>query len=227
METIIYYSRNRKSPPYKVTIEIEGKTVYINCDCPLGIENKICRHKINAIRGDKEHKAESTTDFAITRLRNLFGQRTTLRQHLEEKWRMLREYANEYPANQEEIEKKRRILGEAFSNGFTNELMPYNREAFDISSWEDNREIIADNLECQVTLKYESSEGEISERKVNVNEIFLNKSQIYIYGYCYMREEKRTFRVDRIHGLTFQQNCPEYEKSILIDAVFQVNQRPL
>jgi len=55
MELMVYYSRNGKKPPFEVTIEIDGKLAYINCNCDLGIDKKICRHKINAIRGDKEH----------------------------------------------------------------------------------------------------------------------------------------------------------------------------
>ena len=99
MEAVVYYSRNGNKPPFEVTIETDGQLVYINCNCPLGIEKKICRHKINAIRGDREKRAASTSDAVITRLRNLFGVRSTLRQHLEEKWRTLREYAAENPDN--------------------------------------------------------------------------------------------------------------------------------
>lgn len=135
IETLIYYSRNNKNPPFEVTIMIDGKIVYINCNCPLGLEKKICRHKINAIRGDKKNKAESTSDSVIVRLRNLFGPRTTLRQHLEEKWRLLREYSGKHPANEKEIGKKRKILGEAFSSGFINEFIPYDRESSDIDAW--------------------------------------------------------------------------------------------
>ena len=73
METIVYYSRNAKKPPFEVRIEIDGQIVYINCNCELGLEKKICRHKINAIRGDKENRHSSTSDEVITRLRYLFG----------------------------------------------------------------------------------------------------------------------------------------------------------
>jgi len=221
METLIYYSRNRKKPPFEVTIHLDGKLVYINCNCPLGTEKKICRHKINAIRGDKENRDESTDDSVIDRLRKLFGPRTTLRQHLEEKWRMLRIYDAQYPDNKEEVEKKRKILGEAFANGFVNEFIPYNREPFDIDAWEENREILAEGLDCQVAFKYENSQGEITDREVDVNEIFVDDARFYIYGYCHRRKENRTFRVDRILGLTFRQDCKENEKSILLDVVFQ------
>lgn len=68
MESIIYYSRNSKKAPFEVTIELDGLTAYINCNCPLGQEKKICRHKINAIRGDKEKRHQSTSDEVIKRL---------------------------------------------------------------------------------------------------------------------------------------------------------------
>lgn len=221
METLVYHSRNRKNPPFEVTIKIDGQLVYISCNCPLGAEKKICRHKINAIRGDKEKRATSTSDEVIKRLRSLFGSRTTLRQHLEEKWRMLREYAGEYPGNQDEIEKKRRILGEAFANGFVNDATPFDRELFDADVWDNNRKIYADSLDCQVTLKYENSHGELTERNVNVSEVFINNSHFYVYGYCHLREQDRIFRIDRIQGITFPPECPYYEKNVLMDVVFQ------
>ena len=227
METLIYYSRNRKKPPFEVTIRIDGQIAYIDCNCPLGLEKKICRHKINAIRGDKEKRAESTDDAVIVRLRSLFGPRSTLRQHLEEKWRMLRIYAGENPDKEEEIEKKRKILGEAFANGFVNVFIPYDSEPFDAIVWEGSREIYADGLDCQVTLKYESGSGEITDRKVDVTEVFINDSRFYIYGYCHLRKEKRTFRADRVHGLTFQQDCSKNEKSTLLDVIFQGNPRAI
>ena len=223
METLVYYSRNRKKPPFEVTIKINGQLVYINCNCPLGDEKKICRHKINAIRGDKEKRATLTSDEVIKRLRSLFGPKTTLRQHLEEKWRMLREYAGEHPDNQEEIEKKRKILGEAFANGFVNDVISIDRESFDADAWDSSRKVYADGLECQVIIKYLNSHGELTERNVNVSEVFINNSRFYLYGYCHLREQERTFRIDRIQGITFPPECPHYEKSVLTDVVFQGN----
>ncbi|HAR45080.1 MAG TPA: hypothetical protein DCS05_02600 [Nitrospiraceae bacterium] len=121
METIVYYSRNGKKAPFEVSIKIDGQLTYINCNCPLGIDKKICRHKINAIRGDREHSARWTSEAAIKTLSALFGTHTILRQHLEENWRLLREYAFDNPDNEEEISKKRKILGETLANGFLNE----------------------------------------------------------------------------------------------------------
>ncbi len=221
MEEIVYYSKNRKNSPFKVTIQIDGKIVYINCNCPLGTEKKICRHKINAIRGDKENRHNSTSDAVIDRLRQLFGVRTSLRQHLEEKWRMLREYASEHSDNEEEIQKKRKILGEAFANGFVNEYESYNREPFDADSWEDNREIYADGLGCHVILKYVDNEGVATSSEVDIHEIFISNSRFYIRGYCHLRNQERTFRIDRIQGLTFHEKCSQHEKSILLDVMFQ------
>jgi hypothetical protein len=223
METLVYYSRNGKKPPFEVTIETDGQLVYMNCNCPLGIGKKICRHKINAIRGDREKRAASTSDAVITRLRNLFGVRSTLRQHLEEKWRTLREYAAENPDNEEDISRKRRILGETFANGFSNDNTQYNREPFDADAWEDNREIYADGLDCHVMLKYENYDGVATSREVTVNEIFVSNLRFYIRGYCHLRKQVRTFRIDRIQGITFDHECSQYDKSTLLDVIFQGN----
>jgi hypothetical protein len=221
METIIYYSRNGKKPPFEVTIEIDGQLVYINCNCPLGIDKKICRHKINAIRGDREHSADSTSDVVIKRLRNLFGLSTTLRRHLEGKWRVLREYVAEHPANEEEINKKRKIFGEAFANGFKNDNTLCDREPFDADAWEGNREIYANGLACHVILKYENYDGADTFREVDVNEIFVSNLRFYISGYCHLRKQVRTFRIDRIQGVTFNQECSQKDKSTLLDVIFQ------
>lgn len=223
METIVYYSRNAKKPPFKVTIELDGQIAYINCNCPLGQEKKICRHKINAIRGDKEKRHQSTSDEVITRLRHLFGTASSLRQHLEEKWRSLREFASEYPENEEEISNKRKILGEAFANGFLNENMYRPQEPFDAEEWEDARETLIDGINCPVTLKYVNYEGVLTTRGVVVNEIFVSNAHFYILGYCSLREQKRTFRVDRIQGIQFGLDCDASNKSMLLDVVFQGN----
>jgi len=221
MEIITYYSRNGKKPPFEVTIEIEGQLVYINCNCPLGVEKKICRHKINAIRGDRQTSAESTSDAVIKKLKNLFGTTSILRQHLEGKWRMLREFAGEHPDNEEEINKKRKILGEAFANGFINDHTIFDGEPFDADEWEENRAIYADGLECNVILKYENYEGVATVREVNVNEIFVSNLRFYIRGYCHLRNEVRTFRIDRIQEVTFGQECLQSDKSTLLDVILQ------
>jgi WYL domain len=223
MEAIIYYSRNGKKPPFEVNIMLNGLVVYINCNCPLGVEKKICRHKINAIRGDRENRCPSTSDEVITRLRCLFGMTSTLRQHLEEKWRLLRDFASENLDNEEEIGNKRKMLGEAFANGFPNENATRIREPFDAEEWEDARDTYADELKCPVTLKYVNHEGVASTRDVLAEEIFVSNSRFYILGYCNLRKQKRTFRVDRIQGINFGQECTQNDKSLLLDVVFQGN----
>jgi len=223
MEAIVYYSRNGKKPPFEVTVELDGQIVYINCNCPLGLEKKICRHKINAIRGDKENRHPSTSDEVITRLRCLFGITSTLRQHLEEKWRLLRDFSSENPDKEEEIGNKRRMLGEAFANGFLNENATRIREPFDAEEWEDARDTYANGLKCPVILKYVNHEGVATTRDVLVEEIFVSNSRFYFLGYCNFRKQKRTFRVDRIQGINFGQECTQSDKSILLDAVFQGN----
>lgn len=221
MEAIVYHSRNGKKSPFDVTIELDGQIIYINCNCPLGREKKICRHKINAIRGDKENRHLSTSDEVIARLKHIFGMSSTLRQHLEEKWRLLREFSSENSGNEEEINNKRRILGEAFANGFLNENATRLNEPFDVEEWEDARETFVDGLVCPVTLKYVSHEGVATTRDIVVDEIFASNSRFYILGYCNLRKQKRTFRVDRIQGINFGQECTQNDKSILLNVVFQ------
>jgi hypothetical protein len=223
VETIVYYSRNAKKPPFKVSIEINGKIIYINCNCDLGLQKKICRHKINAIRGDKINRHSSTSDEAISRLRFLFGTTSALRQHLEEKWRLLREFTSENPNCEVEVDIKRKILGEAFANGFFNENSARIREPFDADEWEENREVFADGFKCPVTLKYINHEGIATSRDVLVEEIFISASNFYLLGYCKLRNQKRTFRVDRIQGINFGQECSRSDRSILLNVVFQGN----
>lgn len=221
MEVIIYYSKNGKKPPFQVNIELDRNIAYINCDCELGFEKKICRHKINAIRADKENRHPSTSDEVISKLRFLFGMHSSLRQHLEEKWKLLREFSSENSENEEEISNKRRVLGEAFANGFLNENTSQGYEPFDVEIWEGARETLTSDLKCLTSLKYINHDGITTTRNVIVEEIFTSNSKHYFLGYCYLRNERRTFRVDRIHGIDFGEGCSQSEKSLLLDIIFQ------
>jgi WYL domain len=221
VETIVYFSRNGKKPPFEVKVEIDGQVVYINCNCELGIEKKICRHKINAIRGDKESKHLSTSDEIISRLRVLFGITSTLRQHLEEKWRLLREFASDNPDEELEICNKRKLLGEAFAKGFINENSTRIQEPFDADEWEEFREIYTNGLKCLVTLNYVNHEGVATNRDVIVEEIFISDFKFYLLGHCNLRKQKRTFRVDRIQSIVFGQECSQIDKTTLLNVVFQ------
>lgn len=223
MESITYFSKNNKNPPFVVTININGKIVYINCDCELGIDKKICRHKINAIRADKNKSHSLTSDEDIARLKSLFGATSTLRQHLEDKWRLLREFTNDNPDNDAEISLKRKILGEAFSNGFVNEKIARHHSPFDSDDWEDSREVYADKLNCPVTLKYEDNEGDITTRDVTVEEVFISSNKFYLLGYCDLRKQNRTFRADRIQGIKFRHECQQKDKSTILNVLFQGN----
>lgn len=114
----MYYSRNGKKSPFIVTIKIIGQLAYIECDCVLGLEKKICRHKINAVRANREHSHTDTSDEVLSRLRGLFGIHTALRQHLEIEWEKIRMYSYQNPENEEEIGNRRKALGETLANGF-------------------------------------------------------------------------------------------------------------
>lgn len=223
MEKITYYSRNGKKKPFEVTILLDHSMVYIDCDCDLGIEKKICRHKINAIRGDKDNRHTSTTDEVITRLRSLFGTSSTLRIHLEEKWRLLREFSSLYPDDDVEIENKRKILGEAFFNGFLNESMNKTRERTNIKKIEAERVLHTKELDCLVKIEYIDSNGEITLRDVKIEEIFVFDSMFYLNGFCHLRQGVRSFRVDRIQRIDFYPDVQQKDKSILLNIIFQGN----
>ena len=221
MDKIIYYSRNAKKPPFEVTVDIDGRMVFVNCNCELGQEKKICRHKINAIRGDKDNRHINTSDDVIAKLRSLFGSSSSLRQHLEEKWKLLREFSSEHPDDEQEISKKRRLLGEAFANGFPNERISTTPEDFDADKWEEAREKCAEALKCPATLKYVSADGEITERDVLIDEVFTSNSSFYLLAYCNLRKQTRTFRVSRIHGIHFHESASPESKSIITNVLFQ------
>ncbi len=156
MESIVYYSRNGKKPPFEVNIETDEKLAYINCNCELGMDKKSVGTRLTPSEEIENIVLTRTSDATIKKLRTLFGRHSTLRQHLEEKWRNLRIYADEHPDNKEEISRKRKILGKAFANGFIINDALLNKEPFDADAWEGNREIYIDGINAHVILKYES-----------------------------------------------------------------------
>lgn len=120
MKIITYFSSNNKKPPFRVDISLDGDLVFVRCDCSLGTENKLCRHKINALRADKSKSHPSTSPETIQSLKELFNLHSTVRQYMEENWREIRILAAENPATEEEAQRKRKIVGEALENGFVN-----------------------------------------------------------------------------------------------------------
>ena len=221
MEKITYLSRNAKKPPFEVSIEIQGDLTFINCNCALGQEKRICRHKINAIRGDKRNKHQDTTESTIARLRMIFGPGSTLRQHLEDKWQLLREFSAINPEAEEQIEEKRKILGEAFSNGFLNQNIDKTRVPFDADAWEAERRVIVKDLTCNASLIYADNEGQTTQREVIVEEVFSSNETFYLLAYCLVRKQTRTFRVDRIQRIEFPLTCDQATKSLLSDIIYR------
>ncbi len=77
-----------------------------------------------------------------------------------------------------------------------------------------------------IWLKYIDFKGNVTERTIEFHEIFQNEGHWYIEGFCLLRCEERSFRVDRIieikpviddsHG----QPLPEYSgKNIIEDGI--------
>lgn len=122
MAVFYYYSRNGKKDPFKVTVRTDGDVFFIDCDCPLGLDRKICRHKINAIRGDRSKASKTTTDSTLTFLRRALHEKTSLRQRLENGWLAIRHHTHQKPDDKDGEHRLRRELGELFASGFKNEL---------------------------------------------------------------------------------------------------------
>ncbi|MDD3814398.1 MAG: WYL domain-containing protein [Desulfocapsaceae bacterium] len=214
---IVYYSRNAKKQPFKVTIKKDQDLVYVNCDCPLGLEKKLCRHKINAMRGDRENKSSLTSEETIEQLRKLFCNSSSARNFLEDEWRKLREFSHSFPGNEDEIQNRRKRIGMALANGFENTIE--GPHYFNIRSWEENRIPLADNLYAPVLFKYTDSDGETTEREVTVFEIFSNNSNFYLYGYCHLRHGMRTFALNRIDTVYFSSLSLNKDKIDLLNDV--------
>lgn len=67
-----------------------------------------------------------------------------------------------------------------------------------------------------IWIKYVDFKGNVTERSVEVHELFQNERSWYIEGFCLLRCESRSFRVDRIIGIkpviddSYKQPIPEY-----------------
>lgn len=60
-------------------------------------------------------------------------------------------------------------------------------------------EIIRSGKELHIT--YISRDGDLTERTIMPEEIVRRHDYLYLIGYCYLRNERRTFRLDRILNL--------------------------
>ncbi|WP_322590663.1 WYL domain-containing protein [Sphaerotilus sp.] len=221
MEKITYYSRNGNKPPFEVVIQTDKNMVYVNCNCKLGVNKNICRHTINAVRSDKENRHPNTSDEVITRLKSIFGTSSAARLHLEEQWRLLREFSSKYPENEIEMANKRRILGTAFADGLLNSPSQKSNATFDAEAWEENRTPHTKGLNCLATLDYKNNDGESTTRRVKIEEIFISNSNFYLLGFCQLQQRIRTFRVDRIQEIYFDKEAPQREINVLLNIIFQ------
>lgn len=51
----------------------------------------------------------------------------------------------------------------------------------------------------QIRFNYRNSEGEYSDREVTVNKVVASADDLYFVGLCHLRNEPRTFRLDRVY----------------------------
>ncbi len=51
----------------------------------------------------------------------------------------------------------------------------------------------------QIRFNYRNSQGEYSDREVTVHKVVASADDTYFVGFCHMRNEPRTFRLDRVY----------------------------
>jgi hypothetical protein len=51
----------------------------------------------------------------------------------------------------------------------------------------------------QIRFNYRNTQGEHSDREVTVHKVVANADDLYFVGLCHLRNEPRTFRLDRVH----------------------------
>lgn len=164
----------------------------------------------------------STTDDAIKKLKSLFGNTSALRQHLESEWKAIREFSANNKSNKEAISEQRKILGEAFANGFHNRIEIASKKS-SINEADNQKEVYTTGLKCQATLKYIDSTGNTTTRNVIINEIFKINSYIYVSGHCNLRNQERTFRASNIQDITLGKTCLQNEKCIIFDVLLKLS----
>lgn len=78
--------------------------------------------------------------------------------------------------------------------------------------------------ECDLILiKYIDFKGNVTERTVEFYEIYQSEGHWYIWGFCWLRCEARTFRADRIIDIkpavddSYEQPLPEYPGEDVIE----------
>jgi len=64
------------------------------------------------------------------------------------------------------------------------------------------RAALAKFVEQQVTMIYMSKDGSLTKRQVKIERI----NEASVTGYCYLRKQLRTFRMDRILAIQPQRN---------------------
>lgn len=81
---------------------------------------------------------------------------------------------------------------------------------------------VAVRQQQRVHLRYQAWNGDVSERDFDPYGIVFNEGYWYTAGYCHLRQDLRTFRLDRISGLELQ--VPTFERPADFDALGHVMQ---
>jgi len=63
---------------------------------------------------------------------------------------------------------------------------------------ERQRREFEDGIGNTVFIEYEDANGNFTDRAIEIKNVYEKNGQLYIYGYCFMKDANRTFLVDRI-----------------------------
>jgi len=58
--------------------------------------------------------------------------------------------------------------------------------------------------------RYMGADGRVSERRITPRQVTREREALYLVGYCHLRQEVRTFRVDRLEGLAGEETTRHF-----------------
>jgi len=74
-----------------------------------------------------------------------------------------------------------------------------------------------------IVISYESLKGEKTERKISPYAMAFRKHAWYLVGYCYLRQDIRTFRLGRIHDVSLSREKFEIPDDFSIERYFNAS----
>ncbi|MEJ6949420.1 helix-turn-helix transcriptional regulator [Natronospora cellulosivora (SeqCode)] len=103
-------------------------------------------------------------------------------------------------------------------------MLTLNEPLVDLSKHQDLISQIEEAIEKKMSVKiaYNSlADDKIKERKLDPYSIILKNGACYIVGYCHLRQDVLTFRIDRINAFSLLKECFEIAENYSADKYFQ------